>query len=196
MPFGEFEDFDDCVKQNQDKDDPEAYCATIKREIEDNMEKIQIINKSDGRFVIYGPANVEIKDGEGEIIKSDALKDSLPQLLKRARFSVQHSDILVGEILPKFKKGGVTYKTDVHKPEEFELKMFPFLDKDVKALFTVGEVWDDNSSSVKTRKAIEGGELGSFSISGINLISDVECNDGMCANVISKLDLSSITICE
>lgn len=34
LPFGEYESFDDCVAKNQDKDDPEAYCATIKRLIE------------------------------------------------------------------------------------------------------------------------------------------------------------------
>lgn len=34
MPFGEYEDFSSCVRENSDKNDPEAYCATIKREIE------------------------------------------------------------------------------------------------------------------------------------------------------------------
>jgi hypothetical protein len=34
MPFGEYEDFDSCVASNSGKDDPEAYCAAIKREIE------------------------------------------------------------------------------------------------------------------------------------------------------------------
>jgi len=34
MPFGTYDDFDDCVRQNSDKDNPEAYCAAIKREIE------------------------------------------------------------------------------------------------------------------------------------------------------------------
>ena len=34
MPFGEYDDFDECVRENSDKRDPEAYCATIKRQIE------------------------------------------------------------------------------------------------------------------------------------------------------------------
>jgi len=34
MPFGEYDDFDECVRENNDKRDPEAYCATIKRQIE------------------------------------------------------------------------------------------------------------------------------------------------------------------
>jgi len=33
MPFGEYKDFDDCVKKNQDKEKPEAYCATIEKKI-------------------------------------------------------------------------------------------------------------------------------------------------------------------
>lgn len=34
MPFGEYESFEDCVAKNSDKADPEAYCSTIKRQIE------------------------------------------------------------------------------------------------------------------------------------------------------------------
>jgi hypothetical protein len=33
-PFADYADFDDCVAKNQDKGDPEAYCATIKRQVE------------------------------------------------------------------------------------------------------------------------------------------------------------------
>lgn len=37
MPFGpdcEYSDFDDCVRRNQDKDDPEAYCGQLQRDTE------------------------------------------------------------------------------------------------------------------------------------------------------------------
>lgn len=33
MPFAGYRDFDDCVRRNQDKDDPEAYCAFIERQV-------------------------------------------------------------------------------------------------------------------------------------------------------------------
>ena len=36
MPMGDYTDFADCVSQNQGKDDPEAYCAAIKRAIEES----------------------------------------------------------------------------------------------------------------------------------------------------------------
>jgi hypothetical protein len=34
MPFGEYKNFKDCVDKNQDKEDPEAYCAKIQKQIE------------------------------------------------------------------------------------------------------------------------------------------------------------------
>ena len=34
-PFGSYRNFEDCVKKNQDKDDPEAYCGAIKHKVED-----------------------------------------------------------------------------------------------------------------------------------------------------------------
>jgi len=33
MPFGPYKEFSDCVRANRDKKDPEAYCATIHKEI-------------------------------------------------------------------------------------------------------------------------------------------------------------------
>lgn len=38
MPFGRYRDVADCVKQNSDKRDPQAYCAVVKRKIEDHKE--------------------------------------------------------------------------------------------------------------------------------------------------------------
>lgn len=36
VPFGEYESFEDCVAKNKDKEDPKAYCAVIKRQIEES----------------------------------------------------------------------------------------------------------------------------------------------------------------
>lgn len=38
MPFGPYEDFEDCVNSNRDKDDPEAYCAALERQIRESEE--------------------------------------------------------------------------------------------------------------------------------------------------------------
>jgi hypothetical protein len=45
MPFGEYENFDDCVRKNADKSNPEAYCAKIKRQIEGKMTKVSATMK-------------------------------------------------------------------------------------------------------------------------------------------------------
>lgn len=37
-PFAGYDNFEDCVRQNQDKDDPEAYCGEIQRKVK-NTEK-------------------------------------------------------------------------------------------------------------------------------------------------------------
>lgn len=39
MPFGEYKDFADCVAKNSDKEDPKAYCAAIKRQIEGDVRR-------------------------------------------------------------------------------------------------------------------------------------------------------------
>lgn len=38
MPFGPYKDFEECVSKNQDKDDPEAYCAVIERAITGDLK--------------------------------------------------------------------------------------------------------------------------------------------------------------
>jgi len=38
MPFGEYQDFDDCLAKNSDKDDPSAYCGYIKNKVEEALK--------------------------------------------------------------------------------------------------------------------------------------------------------------
>ena len=44
MPFGKYKDFDDCVDQNKNVDDPAAYCATIMRAVEGDHTKKTLDN--------------------------------------------------------------------------------------------------------------------------------------------------------
>lgn len=43
MPFAGYNDFDDCVSENSDKNDPDAYCAVIKRQVEGKSREFDII---------------------------------------------------------------------------------------------------------------------------------------------------------
>lgn len=185
--MGEYANFEECVAKNQDKADPEAYCGEIKARTEDTAKsdcpcKMRIIKSDDGRFLIYGPASVEIIDKERDKIRATALSASINQLLKRARFSLQHQDVLVGEILSEYKAADRAYKTEVVKDR----------------LMVVGDVWDDTDAGLQTRQLIEKGVLRSFSISG-QIKKDGAtkvCDDNGCYRDVQKIDLHAVTICE
>lgn len=38
MPFAGYKDFDDCIRKNRDKKNPDAYCATIMRKVEEGRK--------------------------------------------------------------------------------------------------------------------------------------------------------------
>lgn len=44
-PFADYKDFDECVSQNKDKDDPEAYCGSIKNKIEKDIDSWEVLTK-------------------------------------------------------------------------------------------------------------------------------------------------------
>lgn len=150
---------------------------------------LSVLAEGEKEHIIYGPASVEIRDSEGEIIKAEALEDALPQLIRRGRFSKQHADIIVGEILPLYKDStGKIWKTEVRYPNENDMKMFPYMHKDAASLFAVGNVYGDSFESQNIRKLINEGKFNSFSISGTKL------SGGM--GEVNKMDLDAITICE
>lgn len=69
MPFGPYEDFDDCVAQNSDKDDPAAYCAAIQREIEGATERasFEVVDDMDPAPRGRGPRWEGVLALEGEL---------------------------------------------------------------------------------------------------------------------------------
>lgn len=163
----------------------------FKKEIYIMPDSSNLITVSEGEkeHIIYGPASVQVRDNEGDLIKAEALEDALPQLIRRGRFSKQHKDIIVGEILPMYKaSNGHIYKTEVRTPTADDVKLFSWLDKNTPALFTVGNVYGDSREGRLTRESINKGELDSLSISGAKL-------DGSMGEV-TRMDLDAVTICE
>lgn len=158
--------------------------------------------KSDQGFVVWGPASVEVVDREGDIVEASALEDALPQLLKRARLSLEHSDQIVGEIL----KGVDTSKpvTVEVNGQEYTRSEFPtdvlYPDEDgvpEKGLYVCGAIYDDSQQSRETRKRIESGELDSFSISGEAISTTTQFDSGGDAiDRIEEVDLSAFTLCQ
>ena len=149
----------------------------------------------EGDFFIFGPASVEMLDSQGDIIRIDAVKKALPELLKRARVTVDHKDQIVGEIVGSFEKKGLIYKTEVRPPNDEELSKFTGLEKEKEALFVLAKVWDDTEYCREVRKAIENGEYRSYSISG-NVLNSRPCKSSEgCARIVSDLNLYAVTIC-
>lgn len=58
-PFAGYDDFDDCVQQNSDKDDPQAYCGKIQHEVEGSHQAADEIELSEGDAVA---AYLELKE--------------------------------------------------------------------------------------------------------------------------------------
>jgi hypothetical protein len=159
---------------------------------------IPTVFKADDEFIIWGPASVEVVDKEGDLIKADALSEALPQLLKRARLSLEHSDQLVGKILESFDAGEsvkVSVDGDVFERSEFPTDVME-LDGYEPALYVAGKVWNDSRQARETRRKIENGEIDSYSISGEALVTRTKIDDGDAYDQIVDMDLSAVTLCE
>lgn len=158
----------------------------------------QTVFKAGDEFVIWGPASVEVVDKEGDRIHADALQDALPQLLKRGRLSLEHSDQLVGEIIESYE---LEEAVDVEiNGETYEKQKFPTdvmdMDGEDPALYVCGKIYNDTRQSKRVRESIEEGELNSYSISGEALVSRNKIENGEPVNDIVEMDLSAVTVCE
>ena len=64
MPFGPYEDFADCVADNQDKDNPEAYCAALEDLLKDESEATATMSRMRFKVVPVLETLVD-EDGDG-----------------------------------------------------------------------------------------------------------------------------------
>lgn len=158
-----------------------------------------IFKAGEDDFVIWGPASVEIVDKEGDKIQAKALQKALPQLLKRARLSLEHSDQLVGRILERFETDSpveVEVADTTFKRSDFPTDVLE-LDAMEPALYVAGEIWDDSRQSQKARERIQKGELNGYSISGEALVTRKKVtSEGDTYDDVVDIDLSAVTLCE
>lgn len=162
-------------------------------------EGVQAVFKKDDEFVIWGPASVEIVDKEGDKISVEALGDALPQLLRRARLSLDHTDQIVGRILERFETSGpveIEVNGQRYEREEFPTDVLELDDGEPAALYVAGEVYNDTQQSKRARERIEGGELTSYSISGEALVTRKKVDSGRVYDDVLDIDLSAVTLCE
>lgn len=143
------------------------------------ISDFQLLKISKNDFLIYGPASVEIIDNENDLIDMEAFKKALPELLKRRTLSLDHKDIVVGEILDEYSLEGKIYKTGVENDK----------------FMVLARVFDDIEIAKNVREGIIKGEFKSYSISGQALKQHEVCEQGVCHNHISDINLSAVTIC-
>jgi len=160
---------------------------------------VQAVFKKQDDFVIWGPASVEIVDKEGDKISVEALGEALPQLLRRARLSLEHTDQIVGRILERFETEEpveIEINGDRYERSEFPTDVLNLDDGEPAALYVAGEVFNDTQQSKRARERIQDGELTSYSISGEALVTRKKVEAGSVYDDILDIDLSAVTLCE
>lgn len=162
---------------------------------------VQAVFKVDDRFVVWGPASVEVVDKENDKITTEALEEALPQLMRRKRMSWEHADMLVGDILEEFKTDEpvtVEYANRSVTRKSFPTEVLHSDEDDVPddGLYVASEVYDDSRAAHEVREKIEAGEIDSYSISGEAISSKTKYESGDVYDEITKLDLSAVTYCE
>ena len=64
MPFAGYKNFKDCVRKNQDKSNPEAYCSSIMRKVEG--KNIEVMVDSPKPMSVQCPGGKIRSKGKGQ----------------------------------------------------------------------------------------------------------------------------------
>ena len=77
MPLGPYRDFDDCVRNNQDKESPESYCGALEQEI--NPDKESAMPRLTLQIVPVAADDSDLLDGEiddaDEVMAAEGIAD-------------------------------------------------------------------------------------------------------------------------
>lgn len=80
MPFGDYEDFDSCVASNSDKQDPEAYCAEIKRKVEGE----DVLSESESKALEESECDAGHVKVNDQCVPVEEVEDVPPSSLKNS----------------------------------------------------------------------------------------------------------------
>ena len=61
MPFAGYKDWEDCIRKNRNKGNPEAYCGSIKHQVEGADEMVKNIPS---KIVASGPVDKKVMVAE------------------------------------------------------------------------------------------------------------------------------------
>ncbi len=168
MPFAGYDDWESCIRQNQDKDSPEKYCGKIKHQVEKAAD-------DSGRRFIEGWATVSVVDKQGDEILIPGIVDSLNLHFNKHHpiIHLEHQSVPVGDMLE------VSVRKHKSGADEIWIK---------------AEIYSDYSLHDDVWQAILDKKLAAFSIKGKPLDAKKKCEGGACWRVIPKFELVEVSI--
>jgi len=127
MPFADYKNFKECVSKNQDKDDPEAYCAQIKRKVEKMVDNdwhydmtFEKVGDKGGHLYLAGLAGYASNgnvDEDAQNMDMDSLKSVYKTYMENPVVKLLHDKApqwkgAVGVVVEKFvDSAGKTWET-------------------------------------------------------------------------------------
>ena len=137
-----------------------------------------LLNKSDGKRIIAGYANVAIVDQENQYIPLAVLQKGIQSLLADSSYAnlmIMHKNIQIGKIIDSYGK----FKTGV----------------DGKGLFIVCEIRKDIKVADEIWGMILKKEISGFSIGCEVLLSHKVCDNKECVTVLDKINIFEVSVC-
>lgn len=123
MPFSTYKDFQDCLKKNKGKDDPEAYCAELKRKTEKvvdwnyHLSFVKLAGTEEDVMYIAGEASNPDEDEDGELMDMESLKGAYSSYMANPVIKFMHDKApqwrgAIGKVIEKYTdSGGTIWKT-------------------------------------------------------------------------------------
>ena len=113
MPFSTYKDFQDCLKKNKGKDDPEAYCAELKRKTEKvvdwnyHLSFVKLAGTEEDVMYIAGEASNPDEDEDGELMDMESLKGAYSSYMANPVIKFMHDKApqwrgAIGKVIEKY----------------------------------------------------------------------------------------------
>lgn len=137
MPFGEFENFAECVSQNQDKEDPDAYCAVIQQAIEGKLKDTEWmdVSKWENDRIIETVISAPIKDSQNDLIETTAIANVLPWLTRHGYYEWMHTGFPIGKIIGwRLDGGNAMIRVGIHDTKSSRMKIHDKVWKVIKEM--------------------------------------------------------------
>lgn len=137
MPFAGYKDFADCVRRNQAKENPEAYCAAIERQAKKGILKtllgwfiateprreamrfqrtVSITKLDEEKQIAYGPVlEPDLPDAQGDVMSVEDIEKAAHRFMLKAQLGRASADGINHEIWVGHSKAHVVESWIAHE---------------------------------------------------------------------------------